>query len=695
MTAMKIEVTCGKIEQLSRVVAMVKITGAKTKIPHTRHTMLVLDCSGSMTESIDQVRNDSCKFVTELSDDEYCSVIIFSGHNRARLIAGPTQTNKKGREMVTKAITDEVKILDVTVFSEPLEMVLKTAKKLAGADNAHNCVLFTDGCAVPTKWSAQKEQEKSYAVANELKAAEVGVSVVGYGPHYDIDFLNKLMVAAGSTGIFRHISEIEDFTAAINSVRDVNTKMAPALVDLNIKPANGTAGNVYRVTPEVAMVGQAGKASTRGLYEGDVIFYVELSAENTQLTLNGQIGQEKLDLNINASPLSDDAKANYVRTAAAWAFLNGQRDSAAELLEMVGDGEAAEKAASSFTERERRETVDTMRRYFTGTHRYIGAGLKRQDKRYCVLDIVRELIERKTPDGKPANVVFLGEYKRTGELTVDKDDRVVHVPGGTRQLALTTLQSANERFNFSFKGLKDIKVREDGGQVVDKKQWRNYNVILDGNLHIPQLKANLCKESFDLLVEAGVIKADTPYRASATYDIDLRHAPVISRNWANPATMGLVALLKEEKELEDEQTALNARIKALKASGATLKAAEDNIYNGKSAKDETREKEYYEAKCVEWRLMGYKVSADNVAKAEKLNLEEADKQVKAVRQRLMVVRFITRAVIFAVETVNPNKLGWNGAKETKKGKNPKTETSCTFDGASLKRVVWTEQIACS
>lgn len=691
----KIEVHCGKIEQISRVVAMVKITGAKIKVPSTRHTMMVLDCSGSMTESIDEVRRDSCKFVTELSDDEYCSVIIFSGHGRARLIAGPTQTNKKGREMITKAIDDEVKILDTTVFSEPLEMVLKTAKKLAGADNAHNCVLFTDGCAVPTKWSAQKEQEKSFAVANELKAAEVGVSVVGYGPHYDIDFLNQLMVAAGSTGIFRHISEIENFTDAINSVREVNTKMVPAVIDLEISPKNGTAGNVYRVTPEVAKVGQTGKASTRGFYEGDMTFYVELSSETPEIKLTGQIGQEKIDLKVNALALNDEAKANYIRTAAAWAFLNGQRDSAAELLEMVGDSEAADKAASSFTERERRETVDTMRRYFTGMHRFIGKGLKRQDKRHCGLDIIRELIERKTPDGKPANVVFLGQYKRTGELTVDKDDRIVHVPGGTRQLQLTALQSANERFNFSFKGLKDIKVRQDDGTIRDMKLWRNYNVILDGNLHIPTLQANLCKESFDLLVEAGVLKADTTYRASATYEIDLRNAPVISRNWANPATMGLVPLLREEKELEEEQTALNARIKELKTSGAVLKVGDDNIYTPKSVKDETREKEYYEAKCVEWRLMGYKSTTDYASQVKNMNLEQADQRVKAVGQRLMVVRFVTRAVIFAVETVNPNKLGWNGSKETKRGKNPKTEMSCTFDGATLKRVVWTEQIACS
>jgi hypothetical protein len=355
----------------------------------------------------------------------------------------------------------------------------------------------------------------------------------------------------------------------------------------------------------------------------------------------------------------------------------------ADLLRSVGDAEAAEVFSTSHTEREKRERGDEARRYFVNK-RYIGKGLAREDKRFCVLDVVRELIETE------GNVVFLGNYKRTGELTVDADDRVIQTPG--RNLRLLSLQSHKERFNFSFKALKDVKVRpEDGGAPIDMKMWRSYNVILDGNLHIPLLRASLSRKSFNALAGAGLV---CDYSPTVLYELDLRKLPVISGNWAQPKFMGLVALLREEADLEVRQTALNARCKAL---GGKASEEESGIYYPKSVKAEGVAVEFYSAQCCEWRLMSYKgeLGREDIDAFDSMTFEDALQAVKQVRQRLQTVRFLSRAIIFATELAAPHVMPWSWPKLTKRGKNEKEEREADFDGERLKRVTWTEEEVCS
>src|SRR3989338_1338699 len=68
--------------------------------PEANHTVLVLDCSGSMAGSIADVSNDSQKYVAELPKKDYVSVIIFSGHGDSKCIAGPVQCTESGRKLM-------------------------------------------------------------------------------------------------------------------------------------------------------------------------------------------------------------------------------------------------------------------------------------------------------------------------------------------------------------------------------------------------------------------------------------------------------------------------------------------------------------------------------------------------------------------------------------------------------------------
>lgn len=686
---MKITAQSGKSAHLNAHIAVLTIEAPTPATPKTNHTVLVLDTSGSMAGSIDQVRNDSRKYVSELGEKDFVSVIVFSGHGQSKLIAGPTRCDAEGRALVGRAIDKEVHVRDTTVFSEPLELTLATVKRLAGDDTAHNAVLFTDGCAVPTKWGVTAEQDKAIKVAKDLDAFGAVVSVIGYGVHYDEDFMLSVLEAAGSTGVYRHISEIDDFGPAIQCADEVFRDMRPVDIDMTVVPANGGAGRVFKTTPELTSVGDNGHIRTRGVYQGQVTLYVELAGPSETFTISGRLNGRKIEEKVVATALTPESAKNFVFLKAAYAYIKGDGELAAEILRGAGADGLAEKAGASYTQREKRETADVFRRFFRD-RKFIGEGLKPSGPNHCALNVLRTLIE------DAGNVVYLpkGAYKRSGELT--RDPRVIEAPFG-RSLKVTGYSSHASRFNFSIRCLKDVKVLpEDGkGAPADAKIWRTYNVILDGNLHLPTLEAVLTAPSFAQLQAAGVIAADEKHIPGKPVSVDLRGVKMISSAWANPATIGLVELLKEEAELEAEQKALNARRKATPTGiGGDADEDGDGVYRESAKKVDNVPTETYSADCVEIRLMKYKSGSYDDACA-KMTYAQADARVKEVRQRLIAVRFIVRAITFAMEAAKSKVIAWDAGKATKRGEYEKLEQSATFRGAQLKRVTWSEQIVCS
>lgn len=674
---MKIKVEIGEVKELKQHIAVVEILGAK-EAPRINHTLLVLDCSTSMTGYLDDVRDDSAKYVEKLSPDEFVSVVIFSGHGHAKLIAGPTQCTAEGRRFVREAINRQVKPISNTVFSEPLDLVLNTVMDRHGDDTAHSVVLFTDGCAVPSLWSFEEEQARALRVGSRLWEARAVVSAIGYGPHYDDKFLTALMTRSGNVGVYHHISEIDGFGEAINTIREVFTKTNLADVSLDFNPDFGRAGDVYRTTPQVFLAGSKGSVSTRGMFENQVTFYVLLSAPTKSIAIKGSIGNEAIDKSFKAAKLGDKNAADFLRVIAADSFLKGDRERAAELLALTADDGLAEKAASAFTGLERLETASVFRQVFRD-RKFIGEGLKPRGPSHCVLNALRVLIEDQ------GNRVFIPPkgYKRSGLLT--RDPNVIESPGG-RNLQVVGYVSHSERLNFSLRCLKDIKVRLDNGRVADKKEFRTYNVILDGNLHLPELEATLTEDSFQELQRAGVIDKDLKYSATKYYKVDFRGLKMVSSNWASPATLGLVDLLREEKGLEAEQTALNARLKSL---SRPLTEEGDDIYRGNYKVAEGVKVETYQASCCDIRLMKHKANSYDVSS---LTAEQALARVREVRQRLVVVRFLSRSIIFAMQIIGSKSILWGQAKTNNYGKQ---EQLATFGGAQLKRVTWTEMVECS
>lgn len=146
-----VELSSGRVPHIDRNMAILEVAPGDLNPAQSRHTVLILDCSASMWGSIESVKSDARRFVSQLDESNYVSIVVFSGHGRARLVCGPTLCKEEGKQMLSQHIHSDVYIMDLTVFSEPLELVLSFLKKSHIDSMATQAVLFTDGNAVPTQ----------------------------------------------------------------------------------------------------------------------------------------------------------------------------------------------------------------------------------------------------------------------------------------------------------------------------------------------------------------------------------------------------------------------------------------------------------------------------------------------------------------------------------------------------------------
>ncbi len=677
-------VRTGRIEQLGgKLVAKLTITTDVSLGGKINH-ILLLDVSGSMQGVIAQLKKDAKAFIQKLSVDEYVTVIIFSGHGQASIIAGPTATTEEGKGIVLALMEKHVRILGTTVFSEPLDRALETATSLPGF--IHSTSLFTDGCAVPTKWSEVEERRKSLEVAAKLGKFGALLSTIGYGNWYDAKFLSELVDAAGGAGIERHVNEVEDFATVVASIRDIVRSTAFVDLELSAEAGGASIGAAIRVTPQVRRVDAQGKVTLRGLHKGTTDLYIELTSAKA-LYLTASVRGKKTELKVTTDMLSDAEATDFVRAQAAHAAATGDTGAAAEMLAQTGDDGLADLIGNAYSDREQREAGDMARQFFAD-RKFIGAGLKPTGPSHNILNILRSLIEDER------NAVYLpsGAYKRGGVLTADP--RIIHDPS-SRSLRVVGYKSEASRLNFSMQTLKDVKVLPESGDgpATTMQIHRTYNVIRDGNLVINSLEASVTKETFDELQAAGCIATDQTYRANKVYTLDFKGIKLVSPVWAQPKNLGLVNLLLEEARLEAVQTALNARKKALGKPAGTGADDDSGIYREKAVVVEGVVSEFYSASCMQIELYDYKAPAEDVSHAS--TWEDADTQVKAVRQRLTTVRFLIRAITFAMHATKSRAISWGPLTAMPRTRTGKQQQLATFEGVQLRKIVWEEEIECS
>jgi hypothetical protein len=208
--------------------------------------------------------------------------------------------------------------------------------------------------------------------------------------------------------------------------------------------------------------------------------------------------------------------------------------------------------------------------------------------------------------------------------------------------------------------------------------------VKDGNLWQKTLEAYLTQKAFDLCLKWGVVPEGSKFSATKLYTLDLTVLPMIIASWANPKQLGLVDLMKEEMVLAVQQTAINARVKQLRTEPTTWLKREKLESN-----------DSYPADHYEYELKNFTPPTADFSSIKEFSV--ADEKAKAIRKRLLKVRFLKRLILFAMDKSGNKLFAGVPATPVARAKYGKEEqvvnlASLGEPGLSLRRVTWNEPI---
>ena len=294
---------------------------------------------------------------------------------------------------------------------------------------------------------------------------------------------------------------------------------------------------------------------------------------------------------------------------------------------------------------------------------FIGAGIQDEGPNKNVINILRVLVEDKDSTVYvPLN--YLAEKGGKG-----KDPRVIFpaIESG-RPMEIKTIIGHKDRFNFSVQCLVDVKViydNEDGShEMRDKRVWRNYSIIRDGELVIDKLMAKLSENSYRDLVTANLLSLGDisitdsfKYDNTALYTINLEGLPLLSSNWARPNVLGFHKMLRDCERASNQLT----QIKKLLTESATVK--DDSIY---SEEIQSYESSKYgkEVECVSYSIVenpGYKLPKFD---------GNADEAFSIVKSSIADMKFKCCCIKWAIESAMSHRRSpydWSELYQKKSG----------------------------
>lgn len=339
--------------------------------------------------------------------------------------------------------------------------------------------------------------------------------------------------------------------------------------------------------------------------------------------------------------------------------------------------------------------------------KFIGEGLKESGPNRNVLNVLRLLIE-----DEGSTLFIPANYERGTRKRVDES-----VHHGFRYapvaMPVTDFVPNMDRFNFSVRGLKEVLVEnKETGDLDNKKVFRTYNVIRDGQLHIEKIEATLSEQAYVELVCAGILYNQVGklvdgesmvYKADYVYTIDLSQLPLVSTHWAQPKNIGFVEFMEDEAYLTEFVKSLNKIEREWRSkliSEGTHREEESDVYIESTQYATEESTESMEVNCVLYRIQS-KALKDRIKEAKDIehiagmyeSYNELKSDLKYYKKKLSYARFIIRAVAFAIE--NTKKQGsyeWSPAVPLPRSKNKMVERAVLEDDRVLEKITWTESI---
>jgi hypothetical protein len=621
----------------------------ETTIVDKLHHIHILDRSGSMYSSINQLIDNVQKTIEAIGEEDVLTIIWFSG-------AGQHRTVIKGAGKFEKlnTILDGLRsTVGCTCFSDPLKEVNLVLDEL-GDIAPVSVTLFTDGCPV-VPWSTQEEEKRCFAELAKMKDKILAFNTVGYGNYYNQELL-KGFSATSEFGSMIHSTKIEDYLSIFNhNFEKVSGAVCEKVYIASEKEIIYLNRTFTKMTERTFDLSRLDKRKNQFFLIADRDFPF-IYQDTPCSTLDTKF----------ISKVPEASVTNFLYAYAYNLYYAGKRLESLDILSKnLKDKALIDSHLSSFTFDECAEHIKKLEKAVThnearGLDGYCDENYLPADDALCVLDILNKLQSTDSyyiPFSK--NIKGYDRIGRKAEDTFnlfEKKEEEVRTPFSD---FVYNKEHMNLSIRFYINGSVKLNPKEakalEMPLVVDSGMFRNHTIIKDGNLNMKQIEAIIPSEEVDadyMLIVEQLALGETDAFTHSRVVIDLASFPIVNRTYIKESGNidAVFAAVKQNTEFEALQKVIgywidkSASSDVLKKTGALADYSVDQIrlleshgldknlnYKGVDIKKasaeesdsyQSRTMEFYFAGFSSWGKVADMIEKVNAAKKLTPNLQE-------------------------------------------------------------------------
>ncbi|MBU3131081.1 hypothetical protein KPL40_01345 [Clostridium gasigenes] len=613
------------------------------------HHILLVDVSGSMCCEIEElkVRLKSTLDALRKSGNNYVSVILYSGHEETFTIINAVKCDLISFRMaqVYETLEEEVYARGITVMSRPLEESIEIVKTLAGVCDKHHIVLFTDGYLVPSKWNCIVEEEKCFAIADICNEKGIFLDAIGFGQYYDREFLLEL-VRRGNTGTFIHIDEIIDYYKTIVTMaQDVNNK---ELIDFSI------TNNDYFIINE----------STRK-NKPEIIKVLKNNGENIIVVFNEEIIINDKKIKSIKKEISEEVLEDFFYGLALYHVINEDIESGEVAIAQTQDIGAYASLANCYSFLEKGKIINLLNKLIENKDKRFKKGkvnIKVQsleEEPLCLLEVLKEILE---DEESKLLWDYKYKYKRIGVKSKSIEDEYKFIYPKEGYGKIINFSIGSKKLNIGVKVEIKGEVQNTNNKLkLDAVVYRDYNLIVNGNINTTQLWCELSKKLKTKLRKEKIIKKTIKSEHHEISILDLTKLKATNKRLLKSLNKNnLAKAIYDIEILECKQWAVKKQIDELFKIGNVEKIdlidmSKEEIQIRKMFRvdkkgtyiplkvvhEETAACEIYTAKVLEWKIEKFpkkKEQENALAKYKELLKQESRDPYEVLRHELYIVK---------------------------------------------------------
>lgn len=516
------------------------------------HHIVVIDCSGSMSGDLPEIRKQlKNKLPMLMKDKDSISLIWFSSRNEfGVIIEGVEVASVTDLSGVNNAIDRFLRPVGLTGFKQPLQEVGAVITRLAKSKNGLYSMFFmTDGC--DNQWS----ENDILKATKELQPLLANATFVEYGWYCNRPLLTKMAESVGGSLVFS-----ENFIRYEPVFEDVMKKRFGGGKKVEI---------ALQATPMHDLVFAIGDNEILAFAPENGKVLVPESIGNLYYLSATRLANSN-DETAQQSPVADAVYASI--------YLLAQRmksDTVFNVMKWLGDVRLIKEFSTCFGKQKYSDFQDNVAKcVFDSSTRWVegyDTTLVPADDAYTVLDLLTDLA---ADDGNlfyPSHPSF--SYQRTGrkriaaevDFTDEEHEEIraltesAKTPSDYAALAKRIDEIRATKTGVSFTAddreagypVSKLVLNEDRPNVsamvvipgtvelpanqfnlpqkFPTKIFRNFTIVRDGILNVGKLPVSLTKDTWRKLRVADVVPPDSIWTNGEIYELDIRKLPIINR----------------------------------------------------------------------------------------------------------------------------------------------------------------------